>query len=148
LNSGLVASSGVPVDLAVDTSALVAILLGEPETEALLRVLGNASHPAIAAANRTELLIVIESRLGPRGAERALTLLAIQGIRTVPVDEALADAAAAAFRRFGKGRHAAGLNFGDCFAYALAARRRVPLLFKGDDFGATDVLLPAAGKDT
>lgn len=126
-------------DLAVDTSALTAILLGEPEAAALLRALAFAARPGLCAANRTELFLVIQARLGDPGIARARELLRRQQIETVVLDESLADAAADAYRRFGKGRHPAGLNVGDCFAYALAAREQVPLLFKGDDFGMTDV---------
>jgi ribonuclease VapC len=129
------------IDLAVDTSALMAILLGEPEAPALLRALVAAARPGLCAPNRTELLLVIQARLGDPGIARARDLLRFQQIETIVLDEALADAAADAYRRFGKGRHPAGLNFGDCFAYALAVREQVPLLFKGDDFGMTDVVV-------
>ena len=127
------------IDLAVDTSALTAILLGEPVAPALLSALGAAPRIGLCAPNRTELLLVIQTRLGDTGVERAKQFLALEQVQTVPLDEALADAAADAFRRYGKGRHAAGLNFGDCFAYALASRQQVPLLFKGNDFSKTDV---------
>jgi ribonuclease VapC len=130
------------IDLAVATSALTAILLGEPEAPDLLETLHRASCAGLAAPNRTELLLVIQTRLGDTGAERARQFLALEQIRTIPCDEALADAAADAHRRFGKGRHPAGLDFGDCFAYALATREQVPLLFKGDDFAQTDVRVP------
>ncbi|WP_058554880.1 type II toxin-antitoxin system VapC family toxin [Thiohalocapsa sp. ML1] len=135
------------IDLAVDTSALTAILLGEPEAPDLLRALTGASRPGLCAPNRTELLLVIQARLGDLGLARARELLRRQQIETVVLDEALADAAADAYRRFGKGRHPAGLNFGDCFAYALAAREQVPLLFKGNDFSLTDVGVPRALPD-
>ena len=129
------------IDLVVDTSALTAILLGEPEARRLLAALVGA-RSALCAPNRTELLVVIQSRLGDAGVARAREFLAAQRVRTVALDEALADAAAAAYRRFGKGRHPAGLNFGDCFSYALAARERVPLLYTGDDFARTDMGTP------
>jgi ribonuclease VapC len=93
----------------------------------------------LCAPNRTELLLVMQSRLGDAGPTRAKQLLALEQVRTVPLDEVLADAAADAYRRFGKGRHPAGLNFGDCFSYALASREQVPLLFTGDDFAKTDL---------
>ena len=83
--------------------------------------------------------MVIQTRLGDVGVERARQFLRREQIQTVALDEALADSAADAYRRFGKGRHVAGLNFGDCFSYALAIRKQVPLLFKGDDFSKTDV---------
>ena len=127
------------IDLAVDTSALTAILLGEPEAQDLLKTLIAATQPGLCAPNRTELLIVMQARLGDLGVEHARTFLRRQRIQTIALDEALADRATEAYRVFGKGRHPAGLNFGDCFAYALAAGEEVPLLFKGDDFSRTDV---------
>lgn len=133
------------IDLAVDTSALTAILFGEPEAPELLETLHSAGRVGLCAPNRTELLLVIQGRLGDTGAERARQLLVLEQIRTIPCDQGLADAAADAHRRFGKGRHPAGLNFGDCFAYALATREQVPLLFKGDDFARTDVRRPPPG---
>jgi ribonuclease VapC len=130
---------GTSIDLAVDTSALTAILLGEREAPALLRTLTAAANAALCAANRTELLLVVHTRLGELGVERAKQLLRLQQVQTIALDEALADRAADAFCRFGKGRHPAGLNFGDCFSYALATREQVPLLFQGNDFAMTDV---------
>jgi ribonuclease VapC len=127
------------IDLAVDTSALMAILLGEQDAADLLEIMLSYKHVGISAANRAELLIVVGSRLGEAGIDRAKTLMDAQQIRAIEVDEKLADAAADAFRRFGKGRHPAGLNFGDCFSYALATRQAAPLLFKGEDFSQTDV---------
>jgi ribonuclease VapC len=127
------------IDLAVDTSALTAILLGESDAPALLSALHAAPCIGLCAPNRTELLLVMQTRLGDIGVDRAKELLALEQVQTVPLDEALADAAADGYRRFGKGRHPAGLNLGDCFSYALASRAQVPLLFKGDDFSKTDV---------
>ncbi|WP_229116638.1 type II toxin-antitoxin system VapC family toxin [Parenemella sanctibonifatiensis] len=124
--------------IAVDSSALVAVVLGEPEAEQMLAAL-EASAGIFCAANLVEAAIVVESRQG-LDAARDLQLL-IEGAieEIVPVDADLADGAVRAWRRFGKGRHPAGLNFGDCFAYALAQQRGLPLLFKGDDFRRTDV---------
>jgi len=130
------------IDLAVDTSALMAILLGEQDAADLLEVMLSYKRIGISAANRTELLIVVGSRLGEAGVDCAKTLMDAQQIRTIALDETLADTAADAFRRFGKGRHPAGLNFGDCFSYALAVQQAVPLLFKGQDFSQTDVRAP------
>jgi ribonuclease VapC len=127
------------IDLVVDTSALTAILLGEDDAQALLAALSAFSSPGLSAANRTELLIVLQCRLGDVGVQRAKSFLGRMQIRAAVVDERLADAAADAFRRFGKGRHPAGLNFGDCFSYALASQECAPLLFKGEDFRRTDV---------
>jgi ribonuclease VapC len=128
-----------PVDAIVDTSALIAILLRESEAADYLRALTQISRWGMAAPNRTELLMVAAVRLGGEGMVFARALLTRYQIQTLPLDEPLADAAAAAFERYGKGRHPAGLNFGDCFAYALARQCHAPLLFKGDDFAQTDV---------
>lgn len=136
------------IDLVVDTSALTAILLGEPEALDLLKVLVGASQVGICAPNRNEFLVVMQARLGDLGVELARSFLLAQRVLTVPLDEALADSAFDAYRRFGKGRHPAGLNFGDCLAYALARREQVPLLFKGDDFSRTDVLLALASANS
>lgn len=124
--------------IAVDSSALVAILLGEPDAERLARTI-QAQRNVITAANLFETAMVVLSRQGP-DAERDLRVLVEQfGMDVASVDDELAWAAQAAWRRFGKGRHPAGLNFGDCFSYALAKSLGVPLLFKGDDFSQTDV---------
>lgn len=117
---------------------LSAILLGESDALALLSALSAAPRIGLCAPNRTELLLVMQTRLGDTGVQRA-KFLAREHVQTVPLEEDLADAAADAYRRFGKGRPAAGLNFGDCFSYALAIREQVPLLFKGDDVTKTDV---------
>jgi ribonuclease VapC len=124
--------------IAADTSALVAVVLGEPEAEGFLARL-QADSVAISAVSLAEALIVTEARQGP-DASRDLELL-VAGVvdRINPVDDAQARAAVAAWRRFGRGRHPAGLNFGDCFAYANAAIEDLPLLFKGDDFTQTDL---------
>ncbi len=129
------------IDLAVDTSALTAILLGEADATALVHALGAAQNIGLCAPNRTELLVVIQTRLGDAGVQRAKQFLHREHIRTVPLDQGLADSAADAYRRFGKGRHPAGLNFGDCFSYALAIREQAPLLFIGNDFSQTDALV-------
>lgn len=124
--------------IAVDSSALVAIVLGEPEAESLLTAM--QAQPAIlGAATLLEASIVVEARQGP-DATRDLNLLVTGAIdEVVPFDAEQAAAALVAWRRFGRGRHPAGLNFGDCLAYACAQLRDVPLLFKGDDFARTDV---------
>lgn len=127
------------IDLAVDTSALTAILFGEPDAPTLLTALTIALRVGLCAPNRTELLLVVQTRLGDIGVERTKQFLQLEQIQTIPLDETLADSAADAYRRFGKGRHPAGLNFGDCFSYALASGKQIPLLFKGDDFSKTDI---------
>jgi ribonuclease VapC len=133
------AEGGLVIDLAVDTSAVLAVLLREPSCDAVLDRLCGASQPAVAAPTRTEILLVALVKLGELGQERARDFLERQAILTVGWDQELADAAALAFQRFGKGRHPSGLNFGDCFSYALAQQLRVPLLFVGNDFSQTDL---------
>ena len=124
--------------IAVDTSALVAVVLGESDAERFL-VAMSADDAAVATVSVVEAAIVVEARQGPDAA-RDLQLLIDGAIeRVVPVEQEHAAAAVAAWRRFGKGRHPAGLNFGDCFAYALADVEGLPLLYKGDDFGQTDI---------
>ena len=123
----------------VDTSAVVAVLLGEPGGAEVERKL--ADSPCImSAATRVELGIVVEARAGPAGAQLLEELLARIEVRIEPVDEDTANEALVCWRRFGKGRHSAGLNYGDTFSYALARRTGLPLLFVGDDFAQTDVL--------
>ena len=99
----------IVIDLAVDTSALTAILLGETEAADLLAVLAAAARIGLCAPNRTELLLVIQSRLGDVGVERAKRLLVMQRIETIPLDETLADAAALGFRRFGRAFRSSGV---------------------------------------
>ena len=127
--------------IAVDTSALVAIVFGESDAETLLEVI-QREVTLLSAANLLEAAIVAEARQG-LDAARDLDLLVSGAIHEiVPVDEGQIAAGVQAWRRFGKGRHAAGLNVGDCFAYALAKTRDAPLLFTGENFTQTD--LPAA----
>jgi ribonuclease VapC len=127
------------IDLAVDTSAVLAVLLREPGAEAVLERLCQAVQPAVAAPSRTGILLVALVKLGEIGQERAREFLDQQAFLSVTWDGELADQAALAFARYGKGRHKAALNLGDCFAYALASERGQPLLFKGEDFAATDI---------
>jgi ribonuclease VapC len=110
------ADGGLVIDLAVDTSAVLAVLLREPTCESVLERLCNASQPAVAAPTRTEILLVSLVKLGEVGQERAREFLERQLILTVAWDQELADASASAFQRYGKGRQASGLNFGDCFS--------------------------------
>ncbi|HEV7351951.1 MAG TPA: type II toxin-antitoxin system VapC family toxin [Brevundimonas sp.] len=126
----------------VDTSALVALVTGEPEAEPFLRLLHRA-RVRMSAVTLFEFGIVIDRQRKPEVAAVAERLLKQIEVEVVPVDMAMADAARDGYRRFGKGNHAARLNFGDCFAYALATRTGEPLLFKGRDFALTDVR-PAA----
>jgi ribonuclease VapC len=128
----------------LDTSALVAILLGEPERDRFIAALAEAEDPLISAGTLLEASIVLQSKLGAAGPGDLDELLATAGVRCVAVDLAQVHAARDAFVRFGKGRDAAGLNYGDCFAYALARVAQAPLLFKGDDFRRTDVVAAVA----
>ena len=123
----------------VDSSAVLAILFGEPDTERYERAISAAPRCRMSAANFLEAAIVIESRSGAAAGYQLDVLIERGPIELVPVTPEHAHAARRAWRRFGKGNHPAGLNFGDCFAYALAEAERVPLLFKGDDFALTDI---------
>lgn len=125
--------------MVIDTSAVVAVLLREPDYPRYREALVAAVRPAISAATWCEAAMVLASRLGRRGPHELDALLGAIEAVVVPVDDALARTAHLAWQRFGKGRHPAGLNFGDCFSYALAKQRDEPLLFKGDDFSRTDV---------
>ncbi|MCU7920393.1 MAG: type II toxin-antitoxin system VapC family toxin [Candidatus Thiodiazotropha sp. (ex Dulcina madagascariensis)] len=125
--------------MVIDTSALVAILQDEPERHTFNKLIGTARSCCMSTASFVELSMIIESRFGADGI-RDLDLFMIKaGIKLIPVDEEHALLARKGFRDYGKGRHPAGLNFGDCFSYALAKSRGEPLLFKGDDFPKTDV---------
>lgn len=124
--------------IVVDTSAIVAVLFGESGGEGLERRL-LAEPCVISAATRVELGIVIEAKTGPSGTQLLEELLGRIEIKVAPVDAELAEEAMVCWRRFGKGRHRAGLNFGDTFSYALSRRLGQPLLFVGGDFSHTDV---------
>ncbi len=124
----------------VDTSALIAILVDEPERELFTELLGSR-RSRISAANWFEAAMVAEGRGGRRATVDLDRLVDILGITIEPVTVEHATAARIAFRRYGKGSGSpAKLNFGDCFAYALSAATGEPLLFKGDDFTHTDIL--------
>src|ERR1700736_2572744 len=125
--------------MVVDTSALVAILLGEPDAERFARTLGGAPVRLLSAVTRVELSCVIEGRKGETGRADVELLLRDGGFEVVSVTPQQAEIAVGAFRRFGRGRHRARLNIGDCFSYALAVATDHALLFKGDDFGHTDI---------
>lgn len=120
----------------VDTSALIAILRGEPEVDRFAERLLTAGTVRISAGTLLEARLVA-ARDG--GLKELSELVETIGAVVVPVDEHQVDVALDAFLRFGKGRHAAGLNFGDLFAYALARSLGEPLLFKGGDFTSTDI---------
>ena len=107
--------------------------------ESIATAIEAGSPRLLSAANLLEASIVVESRKGDAGGRELDLLVYRSSIEIVPVDQQQIELARAAWRRFGKGRHAAALNYGDCFAYALAKHRRVPLLFCGADFARTDV---------
>ncbi len=123
----------------VDTSALVAVLYGEPEARDLVERIRAADVCRISVANHVELSMVVESQLGPNGTRQVDAFLRRAGFVVEPVTIEQGDLARQAFLDFGKGRHKASLNFGDCFAYALARATGEALLFKGDDFALTDI---------
>ena len=123
----------------VDTSAVLAILFHESDAERYARAITMASPRRMSVATLLETTIVLESRSGAAAGHELDAFLEEAAIELEPVTPAHAQAARRAWRRFGKGDHPAGLNFGDCFAYALAEAAREPLLFKGQDFELTDI---------
>ena len=126
--------------MVVDTSAIVAILNDEPERRHFIDRIVAAGTRLISAATVVEAGIVIEARRGEHAGRELDLFLHRAQFEIVPVDAGQAEVARAAFRRYGKGRHPAGLNFGDCLSYALAKVRSDELLFKGNDFPKTDVV--------
>jgi ribonuclease VapC len=126
--------------MVLDTSALLAILQDEPERRRFNEAIEMADSRRMSAATFVEASIVVESRFGAEGLQALDRFIERADIEVMPVDFEQARAAREAFMRFGKGRHAAGLNFGDCFSYALSRILAEPLLFKGNDFDRTDVM--------
>jgi len=125
--------------MVIDTSALVAIFLGEPERKSLLEAILGAGIRLVSAANVLETGIVLETKRG-ESAGREFDLFVVRAnLQVEPVDAEQVEFARSAWRRYGKGRHPAALNFGDCFAYALARSTAEPLLAKGTDFAMTDI---------
>jgi ribonuclease VapC len=128
--------------IVVDSSALLAILLKEPEKAAFEKVIAGATRRVVSAVNAHETATVLRIRVGPAAVERFWYLPAKSDIKVVPFDDAQVREASIAFNRYGKGIHSkARLNLCDCAAYALAKRMNAPLLFKGNDFTHTDLLL-------
>ena len=124
----------------LDTSALIAILRDEPEAAACARAIEAASHRRISAANFVEAAIVIDGSRDPVASRRFDDFVEEADLIIEPVSEAQARISREAYRDFGRGSgHPARLNFGDCFAYALARAKGEPLLFKGGDFTHTDI---------
>ncbi|MBT0667372.1 type II toxin-antitoxin system VapC family toxin [Novosphingobium profundi] len=122
----------------IDTSALISILYGEEEAATFTTIIQNADICRLSVATYVELTIVIEKQLGPEGTRHAENFVRRAGIRVEPVTVEQGLIARQAFFDFGSGRHAAQLNYGDCFAYALAKAYDEPLLFKGSGFHLTD----------
>jgi ribonuclease VapC len=125
--------------MVIDTSAVIAILEDEPERRAFNEAIEAADSRLMSAASFVEASIIIESRYGAAGLRELELFVDRSGINLVAFDAAQAHMARLAYSRFGKGRHKAALNFGDCFAYALARTLGESLLFKGKDFSQTDV---------
>jgi len=125
--------------MVLDTSALVALLLDEPEAEEFRAAVEEDTTRLVSAATLLETALVIEARKGEPGGRELDALIHKAEIVVVAVDAEHVSEARRAYRRFGKGRHAAALNFGDVFAYALARTSGERLLFKGDDFAKTDI---------
>jgi ribonuclease VapC len=123
--------------LVVDTSALMAIVLGEPTAEACIAAMTARSELAMSAGSLAEAFVVAERRGCRRAMERLIHGLGLEIVAVTPSD---AVHVADAYRQWGKGAHIAGLNFGDCFAYALAKARNAALLYVGDDFSKTDIV--------
>jgi len=125
--------------MVLDTSAMMAVLSGEPQADRLIEAMDADGTRLVSAATVVEMSLVIPGRFGEAGEPLLDRFLRGIGAEVVPVGEDQVVIARDAALRFGRGRHAAALNFGDCFSYALAVTREEPLLFVGDDFSRTDV---------
>lgn len=125
--------------MVIDTSAIVGVLLGEPEAEAFIEAITADSRRLMSSFSVFEAAVVVESRKGAAGGRELDLLLHEAEVTVVPFSGEHIELARDAYRRFGKGRDPAGLNLGDCAAYALALHSGEPLLYKGDDFARTDV---------
>ena len=130
----------------VDSSALLAILFREPDAARFEQAIATTPMCRMSVANALEASIVVESRGGVAAGDELDAFLQDAGIGFAPVTAEQLIAARRAWRRFGKGNHPAGLNFGDCFTYGLAETTGEPLLFKGDDFARTDIVSALAGE--
>ena len=125
--------------MVIDTSAILAIFLAEPERQRFLKLLADTGTRLMSAANVLETGIVLEAKRG-EAAGREFDLFVVRtNLEVIAVDAEQVEIARSAWRKYGKGRHPAGLNFGDCFAYALAKERDCPLLYVGEDFSKTDL---------
>ncbi len=125
--------------MVIDSSALIAIMMGEPERRPFIEAITAADARLIGAPTMLEASMVVLSRTGEARLADLRDFCARGAVETVSFGSEHLDLAIDAFRRFGKGRHPAGLNFGDCFSYALARATGEPLLFKGGDFAKTDI---------
>jgi ribonuclease VapC len=125
--------------MVLDSSVLIAILMQEPEAASFAEAIADNRSVFLSAASLLEVSTVIDTRKGDDGARDLDLLIYRSGIEIVAVDSAQVEIARGAWRKYGKGRHKAALNYGDCFSYALAKAKGAPLLYKGNDFAATDL---------
>ena len=125
--------------MVIDTSALIAILFGEPEAKSFSQAVADESRKLISVFNALEIGIVVEAKKGEAGGRELDLLLHRAQIEIVAMNADQAELARTAWRIYGKGNHPAGLNIGDCCAYALAKYSGEPLLYKGNDFSQTDI---------
>lgn len=125
--------------IVLDTSAIVALLRNESEAQDIARALADANGCLLSAVSYLEAAMVLIGKTGAGAVDDLDALIEQADIEVIPFDLRQSKLAQAAFLRFGKGRHPAALNFGDCAAYALASERALPLLFKGDDFAKSDI---------
>ena len=125
--------------MVVDSSALLAVFFLEPEAGRFVAAMRAAPRPLISAANLLETSIVLDARVQADASAELDQFIADVGLEVEPVTRAQVEIARRAYRLWGKGYHPAALNFGDCFAYALAKTMGLPLLYKGDDFPQTDI---------
>lgn len=126
--------------MVLDTSAILAVLFAEPDSQRFETAVAQAASVLVSAGTQLESAIVVEARLGEAGGRELDRLLRRWGVTIEPVDADQVDIGRRAYRTYGKGHHIAGLNYGDCFSYALAIETGEPLLFKGEDFSRTDVV--------
>lgn len=126
--------------MVIDTSAIAAILFDEPERPGFVRAIDDAAVRLLSAASLVEATLVVEGRKGPRAKRLVDRFVADGEIEVVPLTLEQAELACEAFRKYGRARHAAALNLGDCFTYALAKATGERVLFKGEDFARTDLL--------
>jgi ribonuclease VapC len=129
--------------MVIDSSAVLAIVFEEPEAKAFAQAIAGDSVRLMSTVSWLETMLVTESRLGAESSDDALLILNDLEIQAVPFDLEQMREGRRAWRRFGKGKHPAGLNLGDCCSYALASTRSEPLLFKGSDFSQTDIVRAA-----